>query len=274
MIYTGFTVQHYKGLPPSMIVGWMRSMGVKFIEINTNTLADLPALLPKIKTIKTAFHLPLIHEQGWDLSTPHSQNKTDRLLETLTKNRETLNIQHVICHPPEPEEMKNSQPVSFDLLLDNLSRLNIPIYLENVPTIDPEHFAELYEKASVRLGSLIQGICYDAAHYLISGIDPLKAYENHSHLIKTVHLSDCTDKSDAHLPFGQGILPVDEILNLIKKSSFKGFITLEIKPKSLYDLDDYLNSYLKTIKMFNPWQYWITRFRILILTPILRRLLA
>ncbi len=274
MIYTGFTVQHYKGLPPSMIVGWMRLMGVKFIEININTLADLSALRPKIKTIKTAFHLPLIHEQGWDLSTPRSQDKIDRLLDTLNQNRNALNIQHVICHPPEPDEMENSQPVSFDLLLENLLKLGIPVYLENVPSIDQERFTELYNKASSRLGNLIKGICYDASHYLISGMDPLRAYEKHVHLIKAVHLSDCTDESDAHLPFGQGILPVDDILDLMQKNHFKGFITLEIKPKSLYDLGDYLNSYLKTIKKFNLWQYWITRLRILILGPVLRRLLA
>ena len=274
MIYIGFTVQHYKGLPPSMIVAWMRSIGVKFIEININTLSDLSALLPKIKTIKTAFHLPLIHEQGWDLSTLRSQDKIDRLLETLIKNRNALNIQHVICHPPEPHEMGHSQPVSFDLLVENLLKLGIPVYFENVPSIDQEQFTELYHKASARLGSLLKGICYDASHYLISGIDPLRAYENHVHHIKAVHLSDCTEKTDAHLPFGQGILPVDDILDLMQKSHFKGYITLEIKPKSLYDLGDYLNSYLKTIKTFNLWQYWITRLRILILSPILRRLLA
>jgi sugar phosphate isomerase/epimerase len=170
--------------------------------------------------------------------------------------------------------MEKAQPASFDLLFKNLLKLDIPVYFENVPSIDQERFTEFFTEASARLGSLIKGICYDASHYLISGIDPLKAYENHVHLIKAVHLSDCTEKSDAHLPFGQGILPVDDILDLMQKNHFKGFITLEIKPKSLYDLGDYLKSYLKTIKKFNLWQYWITRLRILILSPILRRLLA
>jgi len=61
--------------------------------------------------------------------------------------------------------------------------------------------------------------------------------------IRVIHLSDCTEKKDLHLPFGlEGTLPFEKILKTLGETGFNGILNFEIKPVSLSNMNTYFNT--------------------------------
>jgi len=273
--HVGVTVSKFEGLMPSSLIRGLRLLGMDFIELNMSALSEIDKVAASLGRIITAFHLPLIGEDGWDFSCVNFQNKIDETIDALNASRERLHIRHVVCHPPEAKEAVEPPDISLDTLFENLAKLDMPVHLENVPSITPDQFDVIFKQAENALGSKLSGICFDAPHFYIRGHDPIKQFQKLNGSISSIHLSDCLADKDVHIPFQSGgSLPVHDFLQVVKNSDFHSFITLEIRPHSLKELDSYINSYLTTLEYVNPKKYFASKLRIFALHPLIKRFVA
>ena len=268
----GLSVNFYGDLTPSKIIMGLRYLGVEFVEITRSVFSETEEVAKRLRGIRTAFHLPLVHEDGWDLSCSGFQKEIDETVSLINRHKKNLAIQHAIAHPPEAKASTLGHESSFDQLMSNLSRLELPVYLENIPTSDPELFLEQYHRARSRLGRQMAGICFDAAHYLLSNVNPVQQFNRLRENIGCIHLSDCDQREDKHLPFGQGgALPVADLFDALVKSRFLGYITLEMKPESPGEIDALLQSYLLTLRALRKDKFMRTKIRIALLRPFIKR---
>ena len=89
-----------------------------------------------------------------------------------------------------------------------------------------------------------------------------------------IHLTDCKNNHDAHLPFGLGgSLPIDARLETLTERDFNVIINLELLPRTKTDIKTLINSYLKVIKSFNRIKYCKTKFKIYLFTPLISKTL-
>lgn len=272
--FVGVTVSKFEGIMPSTIIRGLRLLGFEFVEFNNSIFPEMDKVASNLGPMKTAFHLPLITDDGWDFSCAAYQNEIDHAIHLLNSFRKKLNIQHVVCHPPENNGVENSES-SLDLLISNLKKLHLPIHLENIPSVSPEEFQSIYARIKNQVGENLHGICFDAPHFFIKGFDPIKQYKSLNDNIRSIHLSDCMDDRDEHIPFNSGgSLPVIDFLKSVQESKFSGFITLEIRPNSLDDLDSYMNSYLTTLQHVNVKKYKSSKVRMFFLRPFINRIAA
>lgn len=270
----GFTVDYYKTLSHPIIIDALKLIGVKFVEMNRSVFSEIDQLDSRLNKVTTAFHLPLLHDDGWDFSYPDHQKEIDETIQFINEHRKRLHIHHAIAHPPEKTEHSSSES-SLDYLFQNLGRLQVPVFLENVPDYTPVEFEEIFTIGKQKMREKLQGMCWDASHFHIKGYDPVKQYQNFRRYIGAIHLSDCYPDEDVHLPFDSGgSLPIDEILATLFSSQFRGYITLEIKPQSMQQIDAYIASYLKILRSLHYKKYVATKFRLLLLKPLINRFLG
>jgi len=272
MITIGLTIESYKGLEPSLLLNIVKYFGVEFVEITKTVFEDVDRVIRSMQGLKAGFHLPLVHDDGWDFSCPEYQPEIDKIIDNINRHRKSLHLLHCISHPPEPWNSNSPPNTSFDVLLQNLSRLEVPVFLENVPDGPYNEYLSMYERAKTKLGGQLLGMCFDGPHYFVSGLNPVAQLIELNGKIGCVHLSDCPRNEDAHLPFDVGgEFPIDQILEQLKTLNFDGYINLEIKPRSLYDFGAVLNSYLKVLKTLRKGKYFRTKARLLLLRPLIHR---
>lgn len=120
---------------------------------------------------------------------------------------------------------------NFEKFVESAKESNIPLSFESNPllvglgryprvTYDPEVFAEYCIKHHVP-------ITFDTAHIAHCNYDIITFFNKYYKSIKLIHLSDCIGEIQ-HLPLGKGNLPIQELLQEIKKKSFNKLITFEI----------------------------------------------
>jgi len=271
----GLSVDKYKGVEASVILSLTRRVGLEFIELTQSALEEVEKIIPKMEGVRAGFHLPLIHDNGWDFSCIDHREKIDRLIGLINRYWRSLNLVHCVAHPPEPFQAKTPVTTSVPFLFENLARLEPSLVIENVPGWTAAEFDRFYEEARRALGSKVAGLCYDAPHHYLTGVDPIEAFHRYNGHIRYVHLSDCSPTEDLHLPFGRGgVLPIDLILQTLKTQGFEGYITLELLPRSIDDLEPVIQSYLKVLKVFRKGKYLSTKVRLIFLLPLLRKLLS
>ncbi len=273
-VRVGFTIEHFKGISPAVLIGLSRLLGVEFVEITHSVFEDIHRVIRNLKDIRTGFHLPLVHDDGWDLSCIERKTEIDDIIEKINTYREALNINYCVTHPPEPFQADELLRTSSDFLLTNLKKLRTPIFLENIQGQPMEDFLVLYKNAKEILGEQLAGICFDAAHCYLRKLDPVSQLRKLDGKVGCVHLSDCSPDDDAHMAFGLGgVLPVEEILNTLFALNYTGYITLEILPRTIDDLEPAILSYLTVLKKLRPWKYLNTRLRMLYVKPLIHRLI-
>jgi inosose dehydratase len=69
-------------------------------------------------------------------------------------------------------------------------------------------------------------LCPDTAHIALGGSDNLKVIESFYDRINYVHLKDLSDKGFVEL--GEGSIPLDKIVDLLKKKGYDGWLTVEL----------------------------------------------
>jgi sugar phosphate isomerase/epimerase len=273
--YVGVTVSKFQEYMPSFLIRGLKLLGMDFVEINQSILPEIDRFADNIGSLITAFHLPLISEHGWDFSCLDYKKEIDEMISTLHHYKTKLRIHHVVCHPPEAAKAGVQLDSSIEFLLANLLKLNIPVYLENVPTLDPDDFLKIYWRSEKVLGAILAGMCFDAPHYFVDGHDPVDQFRIFRDIVGCVHLSDCLVGKDLHMPFNcGGALPINEFLSTLKDNSFGGYITLELKPHSLKELGAYIDSYTTTLQHLNYKKYLTTKLRIIALRPLINRFAA
>ncbi len=273
-VRVGLTVQKYQGMDASFILSLAKRFGLEYVELTKDVFDELEVIKKLVRRIKVGFHLPIICENDWDLSCVQEQQKNEVLIKQLNQHWNALNIKYFLSHPPEPKETKARIETSEELLFSNLKRLPSHVFIENVPTWEHEEFDAFYARAKTALGKQLSGICLDAPHYFITGNDPQKFIRYWNKRIKLIHLSDCIEGHDLHLPFGSGgNLPIDEILDTLKEIGYNQYINLELLPKTFNDLPYVIYSYLKVLKKFRPAKYYRSKFIVSIFLPFLRRFL-
>ena len=273
-VLTGITIKKFKGIKPYIFLPALRKIGLEFIEISKSIFEDLPLFIENIGNIKTGFHLPNQHDDKFDLGCISHEADINQLIDNINKNHKKLNIKYCLSHPPECISQDTSEEESINFLFKNLKKLEPVVILENIQDWNQEKFELFYEKAKEELGDKLVGQCFDAPHYFLQGNNPVEFLKNCKRGINHIHLSDCSQNQDSHLPFGMGgVLPVDEILNTLKQCNFHGFIDLELLPRKFDDIKELMQSYLKVLRVFNPVKYYITQFKLIFFAPLFKNIL-
>jgi sugar phosphate isomerase/epimerase len=261
-VLIGFTVEGFQEWRPAAITAAMRRMGINFIEYNIRVINDFEAVLPQLRGMRTAFHLPIVEEDGWDFSCSGHIDKIDRTIALLQRYHHQMGLRHFIAHPPEPCDDSGSDDTNRESLFSAVQRLPLPVYFENIAGMPPDAFREFLHIARNRLGDQYAGMCYDAAHFKISGYDPVEQFYAFRDQIGSAHLSDCIGSEDSHLPFDSGgELPIRPLLQAMRRTGYAGSITLEIRPNPAGDLVSYIKSYLLLLRSFSPGRYLGARIR-------------
>jgi len=255
-VLIGITVDRFRGIAPSVLLTIVKKMGLEFIEITKSVFDDLPSFVEQLGDVQTGLHLPNLHDAEFDFSFQEREPDVQKLIKLINQHHRELNIKYCLSHPPENRRSPLSEDHLIEYLLDNLNKLEVPIVLENIQGWNTARFEYFYDRAKQVLGEKLIGQCFDAPHYFLQDQDPVEYLKQHNGKINFIHLSDCRNGFDAHLPFGlNGDLPVDEILAILKEQNFQGIINLELLPRNLGDIKKLINSYLKVVRNFDPMKY-------------------
>ncbi|HOX86191.1 MAG TPA: TIM barrel protein [bacterium] len=266
----GFTIQPFRGYRPSLILAGLKALGVQFFELAEECLYEIEQIKKHTRNLQTGFHLPIQEVNGWDFTQSEQVKKIDRMIEILNRHQRDLNLQYVVAHPPEADCVDRDRALAF--LCQNLSRLNMPIFIENIATNTRDLHQRDLQRIRAALGNQVIRQCFDAAHYYIQGEDPVILWQKNHTDVGLVHLSDCSKKHDEHWPFGVGggELPIDPLLAALQQQRYTGYIALEIMPRNSDQLTAYIESYLKVVRSIAPEAYSKTRMRIRLLSPLLK----
>ncbi len=268
----GLTIEKYGGIEPSILLNFVRILGVRFAEVTESIFQDLEAVRKARKKVKLGIHLPIVEQDGYDFSCVDARDRIENLIEKINANWRELDVQYCLSHPPENHVHPVKGPVSKKFLFENLKRLEPPVIIENIPEVRGFQFPPFWEEAKAALGRKLWGMCYDGPHAFLSGPDWLSLYEKFRQEIRVIHLSDCSRTEDLHLPFGQGgEFPVKELINRLKRDRYDRIINLELLPQSIRDVQPVIQSYLMFLKEFNPPKYFRDRLRAFFILPILKR---
>lgn len=262
-LFVGLTIDQFNGIKPSTLLNVVKKLGLEFVELTSSVFDDLSSCKENVGNMKIGFHLPNFHDKGYDFSCRNLDSQIQQLIKLINENYTQLNINYCLSHPPE-NDSDSTREESIDYLLYNLKKLEPPVIIENVQGWDEESFKNFYDQAESVLGEKLIGQCFDAPHYLLSGNNPVKFITNANAKIRCIHLSDCKKGIDAHLAFGLGgDLPIDKILEAIRKVDYSGFINLELLPRNPKDISFVIKSYLKVIKVFDKKKYFTSFVRLI-----------
>ncbi len=268
----GLTVSHFDGFRPSKLLRIAQMMGVEFVEFNRSLIEDIEAVARQIGSTASGYHLPLVEEDGFDLSSPAHRREIDTVVESVRNYARRLNLQYALTHPPQPDLAEEGYESSIDYWVENLRRLEVPIVLENVVSWGEPEFTDLIGHLKSELGNQFWGVCFDGPHSFLRGEDIFAHLRSLAPEVRCFHLSDCSATEDLHLPFGQGgAFPIREFLKSMRELQIDGIVNLEINPGSLKNLRHLVESYLLVMKFLRPARYFAVRSSLLWRGPAVRR---
>lgn len=261
----GLTISNFDGKKPGELVAMVRKFGVRFAEFNPTVFSDLQNVMRQIGgDMAAGFHLPLVAEHGFDFTQREQKEKIDDLIYFINQHRHELNLLYCVAHPPEvgPDGASNEEDLEF--LIENLKRLDVPVILENVETWSTNDFDSLVDVIRSELKKKFIGQCFDPAHAFLRGEDIFARFSAIAPHVRCIHLSDCARGHDAHLPLGQGELPVEKFLQHVSNSHYDGIINLEVIPGSLREVGAVIKSYLQVLRVFRKGKYLSTKTKLLL----------
>ena len=237
----GLTSDNYKRISILSVLRIFKWIGVDFSEVTVNVFNDPVKLSNVVCGMSLGLHLPNLGNFGYDFSSFHSAEIIESVLEKISVHRNRFNFQYAVFHPPEACNTDDG----FQYYIHNLKRVHLPLILENIPSYSLERFRKLYRHIKNELGNRIVGICLDIPHAIIAGDKWRDYYRYFTIDVKAIHLSDCTDKKDLHLPFPYGgELSLNDILHFLKQENYNGIVNLEIIPPSIRQVNTVLETYL------------------------------
>jgi sugar phosphate isomerase/epimerase len=238
----GFTADQYRNLSIYTILRILRWTGIRFSEVTTNIFQYPSRALKITRGMTLGLHLPNMGNCGFDFSSEDKREKVEHALNDIKRHGKAFDFKYVVCHPPEGSPDSSS----LTYYLKNLEQVDTPLVLENIRSWSTERFIELYQRLKKALGGKIAGLCLDIPHAYLADEDWTTFYRKHESEIKVIHLSDCKDDEDLHLPFGMGgELSLQQILESLRLFEFDGILNFEINPPSPAHLEAVFSSYLK-----------------------------
>ncbi len=271
----GITVSHFDGIRPSRLLRIAQKMGVEFVEFNRSLIEDIEEVASRMGDTQSGYHLPLAEEDGFDFSYHHYERQIDEVVRALNQYARPLNLRYALTHPPQPELVSQEIESSIEFWVQNLKKLEVPILLENVVNWGESDFDNLIRHLRSELGSQFWGVCFDGPHSLLEGEDVFSRFRALAPHIRCLHLSDCSQTEDLHLPFGMGgAFPIREFLKTLKASGIDAIVNLEINPGSLDNLRQLIESYLLVMKYLQPGRYYMTKAGLLWKVPAVKKELS
>ncbi|NUO82181.1 sugar phosphate isomerase/epimerase [candidate division KSB1 bacterium] len=266
----GLTLSEFNGKKPSELLALVRQFGVNFVEFNPTVFGDLSNVIPHMTDVASGFHLPLVAEHGYDFTQPDAKEKIDEAIYLINQHRLDLNLLYCVAHPPEAKDDNESIEEALEFLLENLVRLEAPVILENIETWSQGDFDRLAKVFRSELRKQSLGLCFDPAHAFLRGENIFERYSEIAQYVRCIHLSDCAKGHDAHLPLGQGEMPISDFLRHVAKSGYDGIINLEVVPSSLQEIKAVVSSYMQVLRVFKKVKYVSTATKLLFSKPKLR----
>ncbi|HEX9935356.1 MAG TPA: TIM barrel protein [bacterium] len=227
----GFTADRFRFLTATDVLRLYRWSGLLFAEVTMSVLRNPDEGLRRSAGMDLGLHLPNTGTCGYDFS---SENHAERIQEDLADiHRFGLKFAfaYAVFHPPEADGKTIT-----DFYLRNVRETALPLVLENIRGYSPETFRHLYRDLKKELGNNLWGICLDVPHAHLTNGDWKRYYRILESDLRVIHLSDCKNGQDSHLPFGfGGELALLPILSFLKEKGYGGFINFEILPPSFPD---------------------------------------
>jgi sugar phosphate isomerase/epimerase len=88
-------------------------------------------------------------------------------------------------------------------------------------------------------------VVFDTSHFAVAGVDLFEAWDALEGRVVHLHVSDnFGNGKDSHAPVGSGVLPLEEFLQRVGSSAYRGTITLELDCRAYLDTRDSLVSFL------------------------------
>ncbi len=184
-----------------------------------------------------AFHVPPERVKFWG-------DPIKKLKKTIDL-AENLEAKVVVCHSSLALDKS-----FFNWLVKNWSAIQketkVEIAYENMPkTYSRKRKFKIFKQLvfltwQVEKFSVFDKICLDTSHLATANLDIIETYKKLKKKIVHIHLSDSNFKplkgrgiKDEHQLLGKGKLPLGKFLTLLKKTDYKGALTLEFEPENL-----------------------------------------
>ncbi|NJE08839.1 sugar phosphate isomerase/epimerase [Thermococcus sp. M39] len=233
-----------------------REFPLDFVEIMDEGyhVLDKYNYKPHLEALESYGLKNIIHAPFSDLNIAALSEKLRRvMLETIF---ETLEIAHemgsllVVLHPGHYSPLSLKFPKAYEKVhkrsLEEIDRvaekIGVKVALENMPK-----FPILDGQTADRIYNLIDGtnlyVTFDVGHLYTVTKNYAEFLELLGDRIIHIHLHDNDGKNDSHLALGDGIIPWDDVLEILPKN-----ITWSLEVRSLDDFKkslEFLKSYLK-----------------------------
>jgi hypothetical protein len=248
----GLTSDNYKQISILSILRILKWIGVDFSEVTVNAFNNPVKLSNVVRGMMVGLHLPNLGNFGYDFSSLQSAQIIENVLGKISVHRNRFDFQYAVFHPPEACNTADG----FQYYIHNLKRVHLPLIIENIPCYSLERFQKLYWNIKNELGDRIVGICLDIPHATIAGDEWHDYYRCFRIDIKAIHLSDCTNKMDLHLPFPYGgKLTLKDILLFLQQENYSGIVNFEIIPPSIGQMNTVLETYLSAKEIIDYYGY-------------------
>ncbi|UYP46220.1 hypothetical protein NEF87_002505 [Candidatus Lokiarchaeum ossiferum] len=262
----GQTIQKVGEVKSSHFMKMVNLLGFEHVEFDPTVFDDIEATIPTIRKHSVVLHAPFYSWWGYDLSSRNQSEKVEAYMKNVEKFASQLKAHSIVVHPPmDPEGDK----VFF---LENLNRLPITIFLENLPGQKLSDFERWYLETKAKTTTHTE-ICFDVPHsFLTHGRENLfNIPESLISDINYIHISELSSEKDCHWPFGTpgGELPFEKFVDFLHRIDFNGIINMEMMPADLQGINNLIDSYLKLKKLGTKFQYIMKKIRVTLIKPIL-----
>ncbi len=237
---TGLSIQTLGKVLPSSLVRLASVIGLEHIEFDLTVFHDLENVVSTLKTTQTTIHAPYVEDYGMDLST--QEKRVDKFVENVIKTRKKLKTVGIIVHPPTDEKG------SWEKFYERINKFPFLVFLENMQYQSWEEYIDFFETTKSNVGSQV-GMCFDIPHSFIThGFNYLELPNQCLNLLRGkngyIHISGTNRNEDTHFPLlTEGEMPIEPVKAFLKEIKFSGFLTMELAPKSLEEIDKVLRSY-------------------------------
>ena len=93
-------------------------------------------------------------------------------------------------------------------------------------------------------------ILYDIENVYSRGYDVLNEYEKNKSNIKYIHIRDYNKKTQEYVYFGEGTIPILELLEILNKDKYDGVISLETMLPKYNKKESKKDIFVKSYKSF------------------------